>query len=233
MMISLRRAEQALLDVVFPPRCVNCHREGDYLCSDCRTGVSLVTPSMCDLCGRPVSNPGLCSSCLRCPAPVDGIRSVAFFEDPLRKAIHAFKYEGLTALSAPLGELLVEGWRRFRPVGDVIVPVPLHSRRARQRGYNQSALLARALSRHTGLPVLEKVLMRVRETLPQVELDAQHRWDNVEGAFECRDAGEIKGRAVLLIDDVCTTGATIEACADALRPYEPAAIWALTLCRPR
>jgi ComF family protein len=233
MMTSLRRVEQALLDIVFPPRCVNCRRNGDYFCSDCRTAVVPVTLPMCDLCGGPVSVPGLCSSCLHCPAPVDGVRSVAFFEDPLRRAIHAFKYEGVTALRAPLGELLVEGWRRFRPSGDVIMPVPLHSRRARQRGYNQSALLAQVLSQHTGIPVLEKVLMRVRETLPQVELDAQHRWDNVDGAFECRDADEIGGRAVLLIDDVCTTGATINACADALRPFRPSAIWALTLGRTR
>lgn len=232
-MISLRRVEQALLDIVFPPRCVHCRREGDYLCSGCRAAISSVTPPTCDLCGRPVSIPGLCSSCLRCPAPVDGIRSVAFFEGPLREAIHAFKYEGLTALSAPLGELLVEGWRRFHPVGDVIVPVPLHYRRARQRGYNQSAVLARELSRHTGIPMLEKVLVRVRETLPQVDLGAQHRWDNVEGAFECHDTGGIGGRAVLLIDDVCTTGATITACAEALRPHEPASIWALTLGRAR
>jgi len=232
-MISLRRVEQTLLDIVFPPRCVNCRREGHYLCSDCRTAIVPVTLPMCDLCGRPVSVPGLCSSCLHCRVPVDGIRSVAFFEDPLRKAIHAFKYEGVTALSTPLGALLVEGWRRFRPAGDLMMPVPLHSRRARQRGYNQSALLAQVLSRYTGIPVLEKVLMRVRETLPQVELDAHHRWDNVEGAFECRDADELGGRAVLLIDDVCTTGATINACADALRPYKPAAIWALTLGRAR
>lgn len=232
-MITLRRVEQALLDIVFPPRCVCCRSEGNFLCSDCRTGISFVTAPTCELCGRPMSAPGTCFSCASRPLTVDGIRSVALSEGPLRRAIHAFKYEGLTALSAPLGELLFEGFRMFRLAGDVLVPVPLHRRRARQRGYNQSAILAHELSRRTGIPVHEKCLMRVRETLPQVDLDAQHRWDNVDGAFGCRDGGEIKGKAVLLIDDVCTTGATIHACSEALVSHQPAAIWALTLGRAR
>jgi ComF family protein len=232
-MMTLRRVEQVLLDIVFPPRCVCCRSEGSFLCSDCESGISFVTGPICEVCGRPIYAPGTCFSCTSRPLTVDGIRSVALSEGPLRRAIHAFKYEGFTALRAPLGELLVEGLRRFRLSADVLVPVPLHRRRARQRGYNQSAILARELSRYTGIPVCEKSLMRVRETLPQVDLDAQHRWDNVNGAFECRDGGEIRGKTVLLIDDVCTTGATIHACSEALVPHEPAAIWALTLGRAR
>jgi ComF family protein len=146
--------------------------------------------------------------------------------------MHQFKYDGLTALGEPLGELLTEGWRSFRPPGDVIIPVPLHSRRLRERGYNQSAVLAGELGRRVGLPVLERGLARTRETAPQVELNASQRQVNVAGAFECM-TGEICGHAVLLIDDVCTTGATLNACAEALRKQEPRSIWALTLARAK
>lgn len=233
MPIKLRLVEQTLLDLVFPPRCVGCQREGEYWCRDCRKDVPLITSSLCDWCGQPIPAPGRCAACAVRPASLDGIRSVALFEGTLREAIHAFKYEGLTALGQALGEFLAQGWERLRPKGDVVVPVPLHPSRLRERGYNQSTLLARELGRRVGLPVLEKVLARSRMTLPQVELDARQRWDNVQGAFHCYAGDQIRHRAVLLIDDVCTTGATLIACAEALRPYGPASVWALTLARAR
>jgi ComF family protein len=227
-------AWKKVLDLFFPPRCVGCDQEGHHLCPTCLAAVARVKPPWCALCGRPLSRSGfhLCSHCLQAPLLIDGIRSVGFFEGVLREAIHQFKYEGLTVLSEPLGKLAAEGWRSLSPVGDVIVPVPLHARRVRERGYNQSALLARELGRRVGLPVLENALTRTRETAPQVDLNAQQRHANVADAFECV-TGEICGHAVLLVDDVCTTGATLNACAEALRKQEPRSIWALTLARAR
>jgi len=233
MLINLRLVERGILDLIFPPHCVACHREGDYWCCDCRKDVPLIIPPLCDQCGQPVSAPGRCVACHEYPTVIDGIRSVAWFDGTLRDAIHAFKYQGLTVLGQHLGELLAQGWERLRPEGDVIVPVPLHGKRLRERGYNQSALLARELGRHAGVPVLEGALNRVRETLPQVDLDAGQRWNNVREAFRCDNEDSIRGRAVLLIDDVCTTGATLIACAEALRPHGPASVWALTLARAR
>jgi len=228
MTISLRRLTDIFLDIVFPPRCVGCGREGGYLCSMCRRSIPLLASPVCVRCGRFVSAQGLCVHCPSEPHAYDGIRSVAKFEGPLRDAIHAFKYEGLRTLRGTLGELLAEGWTRFQPPGDVLVPVPLHARRMRERGYNQSLLLARELARHTGIPVLETALVRIRATVPQVGLDIQQRRANVIGAFHvCND--EIRDRAVLLIDDVYTTGATIDACAEALRATGALSIWALTL----
>jgi len=227
-------AWKKLLDLFFPPRCVGCELEGHHLCPTCLAAVARVKPPWCALCGRPLSRPGfhLCPQCLHSPLLIDGIRSVAFFDGVLREAVHHFKYGGLTVLGEPLGELAAEGWRSLRLPGDVIVPVPLHARRVRERGYNQSALLARELGRRVNLPVLENSLIRTRETAPQVDLNAQQRHANVADAFECV-TGEICGHGVLLVDDVCTTGATLNACAEALRKQEPRSIWALTLARAR
>jgi ComF family protein len=230
----LEDVRKGLLDLFFPAHCLGCGRGGHYLCPTCLAAAPRVTPPWCELCGQPLSGSSFrfCKQCRQAPLLIDGIRSAGFFEGTLREAIHRFKYSGLTALSEPLGELLAENWRSLRPPGEVIVPVPLHARRFRERGYNQSALLAGGLSRRVGLPVLEHALTRNRETAPQVELNAPQRQANVSGAFECT-TGEICGHAVLLVDDVCTTGATLNACAEALRNQEPRSIWALTLARAR
>ncbi len=123
-----------------------------------------------------------------------------------------------------------QGWQATRPPGEFIVPVPLHPNRLRERGYNQAALLARQLGERGGLPILDEALRRVRETAPQTDLNAQERKENVRGAFRCGDY-DLKGKQVLLIDDVCTTGATLEACSLALYQGQVRSVWALTLAR--
>jgi len=163
---------------------------------------------------------------------IEGIRAVAYLEGPLRKAIHRFKYDNVRDLAAPLGGLLGDYLERELLPAEVIVPVPLHPKRLRERGYNQSALLARQLGEQTGLPVLEGSLLRMRETASQVELSAQERKENVRGAFACVDE-RLAGKRVLLIDDVCTTGATLEACSIALAQRGPRSVWALVLARGR
>jgi len=174
----------------------------------------------------------LCPQCRRTPPVLDGIRSVAFFEAPLRQAIHHFKYWRRTELAGPLGEMMVTYWPQLRWPVDLLIPVPLHERRQRQRGYNQAALLAHHLGEALGHPVLEGALIRQRETIPQVSLDASERRRNVAGAFAWQ-APPLQGESILLIDDVCTTGATLEACAVALRQAGAGSIRALTLARPR
>ena len=233
MVTGLHRLEKAFLDLLFPPRCVGCGRVGNYLCPDCRAGISRICPPICRVCGQPVRDRGPCLSCFENHSRVDGIRSAAFFEGPLREAIHAFKYDGVTALGGVLGELLAEGWEAFHPPTEVIMPVPLHRNRRRRRGYDQARILAEQLAQRLEVPILADVLVRVRETVPQVDLGAKDRLENVKDAFACEAKGEIEGRAVLLIDDVCTTGATLNACADALRVHRPRSVWALTLARPR
>ena len=135
-------------------------------------------------------------------------------------------------LGKSLGEVLAQGWDRLRPPGDVIVPVPLDAGLLRERGDNQSGLLARELARRTGLLVIEDALTRTRETLPQVGLGAGQRWENVQGAFNADAGDRVRRKAVLIVDDVCTTGATLIACAEALRvSIGRTLVWALTLAR--
>jgi ComF family protein len=156
----------------------------------------------------------------------------------MRAAIHQLKYRGARHLAEPLGELLLETFddigddTRIGPSADVLVPVPLHSSRLAERGYNQSALLAAELSRATGLPVADGPLRRIRPTEPQMALPAERRRANVVGAFAVRSA-ELVGARVLLIDDVCTTGSTLEACAAALKAAGTLQVRALTLARVR
>lgn len=225
--------KKGLLDLLFPPRCVGCREVGSYLCAQCLHEFELVEPPLCPRCGRPVTTSGrLCSLCQRHPPQIDGIRSVAYFDGILREAIHRFKYYGLQDLAIPLGGLMGDYWEKRSLPAEIIVPVPLHKDRLRERGYNQAALLARELGKSVGLPVSENSLVRVRATRPQVELNAQERRENVSDAFRCANA-ELKGKQVLLIDDVCTTGSTLEACSIALRQVGARSVWAFTLARAR
>jgi ComF family protein len=223
---------QSLLDLVYPPRCPGCGRMGVAFCERCRSQVELILPPVCRRCGCALPQDGLCARCRALPSSLDAILAVAVFADPLRPAIHALKYENNTALAAPLGSMMVGLWRRGgMPRTDLILPVPLHTRRQAERGYNQSRLLARVLGRGVGVPVDEQALIRSRATLPQVDLGFAERRQNVEGAFACR--GDLKGKTVVVVDDVCTTGATLEACAAALRAGGAAGVWGFTLARAR
>jgi len=161
------------------------------------------------------------------------MRSATMFDAPVRSAIHHLKYKNVRDLAQPLALLLVDAYRRMPLPADCIVPVPLHKRRARERGFNQSALLARELGQLTGLPVAHEALLRAKYTVPQIGLDARERVENVRDAFRCT-AGAFSGQRVLLVDDVCTTGSTLEACAAALHEEGGAAsVWALTVARAR
>ena len=155
---------------------------------------------------------------------------MAVFEDRLRHAIHKLKYRRLAALAEPLGDAMARFYLQSPLPADMIVPVPLHPRRQRDRGYNQAALLANRLGRATCLPVRPAALIRVRATVAQMSLNAAQRKENVDGAFRCDDL-TVRGQHVLLIDDVCTTGATLDACAVALKMAGAAEVRGLTLAR--
>lgn len=226
-----RRLANALLDLIYPPTCGGCRRAGTRLCPHCASQVHwLDAGPFCWRCGQPAAEDGVCSSCHDAPPALSAIRSAAIFTGPLREAIHVFKYNGRTDLAEPLASLMVEFWQRNTLPADVVVPVPLHHQRQRERGFNQAALLAQVFVALTGLPLSVDGLERIRETAPQIGLNAQQRRHNVYGAFRARPAA-LSGRRPLLIDDVCTTGATLEACAAALLSAGCQAVYALTLAR--
>lgn len=221
---------QVLLDLLFPPRCVGCRRGGDWFCAACRQAIARILPPLCPRCGRPLRH-AQCPYCEKLALQIDGTRAIAFFEGGLREAIHAFKYTHRIELAQPLGDLLSDYFMRHPFPADVLIPVPLHAERERARGYNQSQLLAQVLSQHSHLPIWNDALTRSRHTRPQVELDAQHRRENVRDAFQA--TRRVEGARILLIDDVCTTGATMDACGIALQARGAKSIWGLALARSR
>lgn len=221
------------LDLLFPPRCIGCRQVGAWLCAGCLKQIPRVEPPFCTRCGDAVVADGLCRRCRTSPLQIECIRSVVHFEGVLREAVHQLKYDGRTVLAGPLGGLMAAYWMQHPMPVDVVVPVPLHTARLRERGYNQAALLARELARRVGLAVDGQTLIRQRATAPQVELNARQRRENVREAFHCVGDG-LAGKQVLLVDDVCTTGATLEACAVALHDEgRVSSVQALTLARPR
>jgi ComF family protein len=164
---------------------------------------------------------------------LEGARAYALYDDHLRKVVLAFKYKGLRVLAASLGELMARSWPTLAPSDrgiDVVVPVPLHRARERARGFNQAALLSRHLAAWIRRPVVEDALLRTKPTSPQVGLSPEERRKNVDGAFQCI-TGSLAGQRVLLVDDVYTTGSTLEAARAALHGAGVRSVWAYTLAR--
>jgi ComF family protein len=186
-------------------------------------------PPLCECCGREVGAGNRCQDCARDRPRIDGVRACGRFDGAIRQAVHRLKYNGQRALAEPLAELLAKTAHGLPPA-DAIVPVPLHPTRERQRGYNQSALLGRALGRRLDVPVLEAV-SRVRKTDDQVGLDRRRRRENVKAAFACPQPELASGRNLLLLDAVCTTGSTLNACAEPLLRAGAATVWGLVVAR--
>jgi len=204
-----------LINFVFPPVCSTCKTVGSLFCDACRSQIQWLEEPLCACCGRVVSRPvAKCTVCQRRPLPLQQVRAAVLFSDPIPKVIHHMKYNGLFALAQPLANLMVEAWTKWQIPVDLVVPIPLHPDRQRERGYNQSDLLTRHLSEQLNLAYDLKALRRTRHTSPQVGLSAVDRLTNVQNAFWA-DA-RVAGKHVLLIDDVCTTGATMAAAAEAL-----------------
>ena len=193
-------------------------------------------PPICQLCGQPTETPSSCCwRCRRAPLAIDGIRSVLLFEGEVRQAVHLLKYRYRRWLAEPLAQLMADYWRAHPMPVDLVIPVPLHPARQRQRGYNQADLLARAFGRMIDMPVETAGLRRVRHTRSQMGLSAAERSENVRGAFSYQASQkgvfDMCGRRVLVIDDVCTTGSTLEACSVALKAAGAASVWGFTLAR--
>jgi len=194
----------------------------------------VVTPHyapLCPRCGRPQLNAVTCPVCVGWQADIDGIRAPFKFDGAIRQAIHELKYNNLRAIAAFLGRWLGDYLTANPLPGEVLVPVPLHRKRLRERGYNQSRLLALELSRLSGLPLVDDCLVRERYTTPQARTPSvDERRRNVADAFACRDR-RLEEKQVLLIDDVATSGATLDACARALKEAGVSSVWGLVLAK--
>lgn len=232
----LARLWQAGLDLIFPPRCVSCHRSGTLLCSACLATMQPLTDAYCQRCCTPLTQPATpCPSCQAHPLQLHGLRCVNLHRAALRTTIHALKYQGERRLAEPLGLLLAQACLRYNLHADALIPLPLHAQREQERGFNQATLLARVCAAHLKVPCLEGVVIRQRSTRAQVGLTAQQRRQNVSGAFALTPDALSRLRTcqkLIIVDDVSTTGATLEACAASLYQAGIAEVWGLVLARP-
>lgn len=233
----------AFADFFFPQRCAACQvLSAKFLCRACQSSLRFIGPPLCRRCGLPFDPAGkggdLCSDCRRDTFHFDRARSVTVYESPIRECLLGFKYSNRSAWATPLGTLMADYWSsqpqfcsEFPITVDAIVPIPLHRSRLKQRGFNQSELLGRQMGKLLKVPVHAGALERTRQTTPQIELTGPQRRQNVRGAFTVSKSAEIHGRAILLVDDVMTTGATLDECARVLRRHGATRVVAYTLAR--
>ncbi len=220
--LNLRCWFTALLDLLYPVRCGGCSEAGK--------GV------WCEVCDAAVRRlyPPLQTRTVALQSPHAGIAmevtSAAIYAEPLRDGIHAFKYDGSRDLAAPLARFMIEAWANGGLQADLLVPVPLHPRRKRERGYNQSALLAKQMSSVLGVVVDQQAIRRLRYTDQQAILAHEERRHNVQGAFRAEPARS-NGKHIMLVDDVFTTGATLSECAATLLSAGAIRVSAMTLAR--
>lgn len=231
MLPQVAKLRRVALDLVYPKWCLGCGKEGSFICDSGYQALPRIMSPLCPRCGKPQPSGILCSTCVSWQAAIDGIRSPFRFDGLIREAVHQLKYKNLRALAEPLAKLLGDYLATNPIAGEVLVPVPLHPKRLRERGYNQSNLLAQELGKLSNLPVIDNCLIRQRPASPQTRTPTvAERKSNVADAFTCRD-DRLKDKQVLLIDDVATSGATLDACAVALKAGGAISAWGLTLAR--
>jgi len=231
MLPRLVKLKGTMVDFLFPQWCVGCGKEGALLCASCLSLLPRLMPPLCPRCGLPQSNGVLCPTCADWEAEIEGIRSPFQFDGAIRQAVHQLKYQNVRALARPLAKLMYDYLQANPLPADTLVPVPLHRKRLRERGFNQSGLLTRELGELSGIAVVDDCLIRQRHTSPQARTSsADERRRNVADAFACVD-GELAGKQVLLIDDVSTSGATLDACASKLKAAGAKSVWGLVLAR--
>jgi ComF family protein len=231
---------RALVQTVLPPTCLSCRKPsgaGGGLCAKCWQSAGFIERPYCERLGTPFSydsgGPLISPAAFADPPAFDRARSAMRFSDVARDLVHLLKYGDRLDLVKPFAKWMTRAGGEILQEADALVPVPLHWTRLFQRRFNQSAELARVIAKQSGLGVIDDTLLRVRATPPQVGLARDERAKNVHGAFSIDKAAraKVKGRRIVLIDDVLTTGATANACARVLRRAGATRIDVLTLAR--
>jgi competence protein ComFC len=239
---SIKRSLRTALDLVYPRQCKLCGGVKrcyafPFLCNDCFDSAKVIHPPRCQKCGLPfagnVGQEARCANCAELSFEFDRAVSMYHFKGVVREAIHRFKYSNEEYWSKVLVEWTFKAAEGCLTPGefDVVIPVPLYSVKFRERGFNQSGVLAEALAKKWGVRCDSKTLIRTRETETQVHLDRRERLENLRGAFGIRKGGSLANTRVLLVDDVLTTGSTASECAAALRHAGATSILVFTLAR--
>lgn len=232
---------QKIIDLLLPPRCLKCGKilgTGGGLCPDCFNEITFIAKPYCSRCGNPLPAQArgremLCGHCLAdSRSPFRLSRSAVYYDEYSKPLILNFKFRDHTENASLLARWMWLGGKDIFAAGvDVIVPIPLHYTRLIKQRYNQSALLAGELGRLCGVPVDVRAVVRHRKTKPQVEFSGHERVKNVKNAFSVKYPAVLKGRRVLLLDDVMTTGSTLRECAKAILKAGAVSVDALTVAR--
>jgi ComF family protein len=238
---------QSIFSVLFPSDCRLCRTPLNNIsrvpvCDECLAEIRPVRAPQCILCGDRLASAqllmgdGRCVTCRDHEPDFDRAVSFSEYKGALRGLIHLLKYEGVTSATKPLGQMLADAIAELSASGDstpLLVPVPLHRRRRRSRGFNQAELLAHAAAGNftDKLEIAPQVLVRHRETISQVGLSREERIENMHDAFRVTDPGRIRGRSVIVVDDVMTTGTTLSECARVLKRAGAERVWAATVAR--
>ena len=237
------------MDTLFPIRCLSCQKEGSFICGDCLQKIRLLSFQICPRCEKLITEQGrLCSFCQKQSPLLDNlVVATRYKEGNISKLVHLYKYNFVEDLRVPLGVLLAKAiLKNDLPLPDIIVPVPLHKRRLRWRGFNQSELLAYYVSDNLApgftIPVLNDLIARQKYTPPQMKIGKySERRKNMQDAFQIHPvksatggAGQfnrVKGKRILIIDDICTTGATLFECAKVLKANGAKKVMAAVIAR--
>jgi competence protein ComFC len=224
----LSRSLWSVLDVLFPPVCGGCGKVGSHWCADCQQRVQVLNGTVCEVCGLPQAADGVCNICRAEPPYFHALRAWAVFEDPVRKALHRLKYRRDFSIGEALAAQMTDFAKGLNWHMDMLIPIPLSRQRMKERGYNQVGMIAKPLARALEVEFVPKALVRCKDTCSQVGLSKQERQKNVLGAFQ---AVGVKGKTILILDDVSTTGSTLSSSAEALLLAGAKDVYALTVAR--
>ena len=213
--VNTRKIFENVLDWIYPPVCVNCGKAGALLCDECLSKLPKVGKHFCSLCGKPLQPRHFCRHCGNAEFHFKASRAPYLYDGPVSVMIKKLKYSGMLGLVPLLSGLLADYWKELNWDPDLIVPVPLSKKRRGERGFNQSEMIGRDLSRRIGVRCDPRALMKQRDTVQQVGLDAAERRENLSGAFAA-EPSLVREKQILLLDDVMTTGSTFSECTNVL-----------------
>ncbi len=233
----LQQTLETAITFLYPAQCRVCEKplgleSVPYMCDACWNDMPLIEPPWCEMCGTP-NTEDVCDECATTPPPFGKLRTIAFYEVALQQAIHLFKFEKRTTLAKPLAQLMIRHISNDFNMADYdfILPIPIHKKRLRERGFNQATLLANGIAKTKNIPVVTDVLVRHKNTSPQSSLDREARQTNIVGAFELQRKEVVQDKRILVLDDVFTTGATVREAVKVLWNADPVEIDVLTLAR--
>ncbi len=216
-----------LLDIMFPKKCVSCGKFDTLFCEKCRAKILFLKTQNCPFCNKITVRGRVCPSC---KSSLTGVYVAAHYEEPLKTAIHTYKYEFIKALKDDLADIAWPYLNDF-PQKTILTCVPSNPKRLAWRGYNQAEELARILAAHTGMRFYPNLLKRTKYKTPQTQLNRKERFKNVEKSFAAGKKMDLSGAQVMIVDDLVTSGATLDACAHEIRKMGATRVWGFVLAR--